>query len=378
MSIGLHDFDMAKYTLVPFNLELMKLSAYYKKRREMVILSPTLTPERHEKFFLRKDYDDGDFPVGLEKIPNIEYGGYAFTNGIYVPLEPEVEIMRPDTSLYANMEKIILGDCGRDRRKIFQNLTEAEHCRISLDGKTIWEDYPKQFKFLKTARNLILHDYDLGSIEGGFEEVKYLLSRARTDGWATRVGMKFPVTVTKGKDLLNWVSLRPNSTFYSLRYDGVIDDDSFEEFVGTCREKSIYRQLDYYITASSVDQTEFLSKYIRQVYRQVVKSRSYRVFFTLRYEEDFFFDKNWEKVIRLFNFYHNSLKGLPQSVYFNKIGKDTLFDFAKSCYNDLPFYYRQAMTQNEIREIFAFVRDNNPELFDDFYHLNINSLEEEE
>ena len=77
MSIGLYDMDMATYTLVPFNLELMKLSAYYKKKREVVILSPSLTPDRHQKFFLRKDYDDGNFPMGLEKVPNLDYGGYG-------------------------------------------------------------------------------------------------------------------------------------------------------------------------------------------------------------------------------------------------------------------------------------------------------------
>jgi hypothetical protein len=176
----------------------MKLSAYYKKKREVVILSPSFTPERHQKFILRKDFDDGNFPIGLEKIPNLEYGGYAFSNGIYRPLPPEIEMLHPDTSLYDNMEKTIIAAKGRDQRKIFQNMMEAEHCRLSLDGKTIWEDYPKQFKFLKTARNLMFHDFDLGAIEGGFEEVQKLLNRARTDGWATRVGMKFPVTCTKG------------------------------------------------------------------------------------------------------------------------------------------------------------------------------------
>ena len=33
MSVGLYDMDMATYTLVPFNLELMKLSAYYNGRQ---------------------------------------------------------------------------------------------------------------------------------------------------------------------------------------------------------------------------------------------------------------------------------------------------------------------------------------------------------
>ena len=376
MSVGMHDMDMATYTLVPFNLELMKLSAYYKKKREVVILSPSFTPERHQKFILRKDFDDGNFPIGLEKVPNLEYGGYAFSNGIYRPLPPEIEMLHPDTSLYDNMEKTIIAAKGRDQRKIFQNMMEAEHCRLSLDGKTIWEDYPKQFKFLKTARNLMFHDFDLGAIDGGLEEVQRLLSRARTDGWATRVGMKFPVTCTKGQDLLNWMSIKPNSTFYSLQFNGVIEPEAFKDFVGIVREKSIYKQLDYYITASSMNQKEFLDKYIQQVFRQVVKARSYRVFFSLKYEESFFIDKRWERVLDLFNFYHNSMRHLPQSAYFKKIYKDTLFDFAKATYDDVPFYYRQAMTKQEIRELFTFVREENPALFEDFYKYNISSMED--
>ena len=376
MSVGMHDMDMATYTLVPFNLELMKLSAYYKKKREVVILSPSFTPERHQKFILRKDFDDGNFPIGLEKVPNLEYGGYAFSNGIYRPLPPEIEMLHPDTSLYDNMEKTIIAAKGRDQRKIFQNMMEAEHCRLSLDGKTIWEDYPKQFKFLKTARNLMFHDFDLGAIDGGFEEVQRLLARARTDGWATRVGMKFPVTCTRGQDLLNWMSIKPNSTFYSLQFNGVIEPEAFKDFVGIVREKSIYKQLDYYITASSMNQKEFLDKYIQQVFRQVVKARSYRVFFSLKYEESFFIDKRWERVLDLFNFYHNSMRHLPQSAYFKKIYKDTLFDFAKATYDDVPFYYRQAMTKQEIRELFTFVREENPALFEDFYKYNISSMED--
>ena len=31
MSVGIMDADLAQYILVPFNLEAMKLAAYYKK-----------------------------------------------------------------------------------------------------------------------------------------------------------------------------------------------------------------------------------------------------------------------------------------------------------------------------------------------------------
>ena len=51
----------------------------------------------------------------------------------------------------------------------------SEHARLSLDGKTIWSEYPRQFKFLRSARNLMLHDYDLGQVEGSFEEVKKIV-----------------------------------------------------------------------------------------------------------------------------------------------------------------------------------------------------------
>ena len=44
MSIGLYDQDMATYTLVPYNLELMKLATYYKNRREIVVLYKTFEP----------------------------------------------------------------------------------------------------------------------------------------------------------------------------------------------------------------------------------------------------------------------------------------------------------------------------------------------
>ena len=377
MSIGIYDADIAKYTLVPFNLEAMKLSAYYKKQGEIVVLAPNFTPEKNTKFIYRKDYNDGEFPPNLLRIPNVEYGGLAFSNNIYEPLPMEIEKLRPDTSLYQRMENKILSAPGRHRenKKIFDNMMTAEHCRLSLDGKTIWPDYGRQFTFLQSARNLMLHDYNLGAVEGGFETVKGILSRARTDGWATKVGMKFPVQVSNGQDLLNWSSLNSNSTFYSLRYDGVIDDDAFLEWVGCCRQKAIYSQMEYYVTAPWYEQNDFIERLLPKIFRQVVISRSYRVFFSLKYDEDFFFDKRWCDVIRLFNYYHNSFASQPQSSYFNMIADDTLYDFAKNTYEVPHTYYGgDAFSIDKIREIFAFVREKHYPLFKDFYECSAQKL----
>ena len=53
MSIGLWDDDAARYFPTAFNLELMKIAAYYKKKREIVQLSPHIRPEMYTKFFFR-------------------------------------------------------------------------------------------------------------------------------------------------------------------------------------------------------------------------------------------------------------------------------------------------------------------------------------
>ena len=120
------DADLAAYSLVPFNLEVMKLSAYYKKKGEIVILSPSFTPDKNTKFIYRKDYNDGDFPADLTRASNVEYGGLAFSNNIYTPLPIEIERMRPDTEIYQKAEQIMLNAVGRERekKKIFQNMLE--------------------------------------------------------------------------------------------------------------------------------------------------------------------------------------------------------------------------------------------------------------
>ena len=376
MSIGIMDADLSTYLLVPFNLEVMKLSAYYKKKGEIVVLSPSFTPDRNTKFIYRKDYNDGEFPAGLTRAPNVEYGGLAFSNNIYKPLPAEIERVQPDTHIYEKAESIIMSapGRGREKKKIFQNMMTAEHCRLSLDGRTIWDEHPRQFKFLAGARNLMLHDYDLGAIDGSFEVVSKILQRARTDGWATRIGMKFPVQVSDGQALNNWSSLNSNSTFYSLRFNGVMDDDSFNEWVGRCKERAVYSQMEYHITAPWYEPNDFIENLLPKIFRQVIISRSYRVFFSLKYDEGFFPDRRWEDVIRLFNYYHNSFSNEPQSRYYNMIADDTMFDFAKNCQVSPRAYYGEVLNINQIRELFAFVRESNYPLFKDFYECTAEKL----
>ena len=375
MSIGLYDADFSTYILVPFNLEIMKLSAYYNIKKEVVILAPSFTPNRHQKFYYRKDYNDGDFHRGVLTTPNVEYGGLAFSNNKYIPLPMDIERMKPDPTIYARTEKTIMGTGATDRKKIFRNMMEAEHCRLSLDSKTIWPDFTRQFKNLKQARNLMIHDYDLGAVANSFETVQKLMARARTDGWATRVGMKFPVQISDGQSLINWSSLRSNSVFYSLRYNGVIDDEAFDTWIRMAHEKAIYSQMEYHITSPQYEENHFLEILLPKIFHQVIISRSYRAFFSLRYDKGFFSDPMWEEVIKLFNFYSNSMAGISEAGYYRQIEDDTLFDFA-SMIKEHPeaLYGAGAMNVKQVREVFAFVRTKNYELFKEFYECNARKL----
>ena len=186
--------------------------------------------------------------------------------------------------------------------------------------------------------------------------------------------MKFPVQVSDGQSLLNWSSFNSNQTFYSLRYNGVIDDDAFLEWVGACRERAVYSQMEYHVTAPWYAENDFIENLLPRIFRQVIISRSYREFFSLKYDEGFFFDPRWEEVLRLFNYYHNSYANEPESRYIQKIGDDTLFDFASSCQDNPKPYYGDVFNRDKVREIFAFVRENNYPLFKDFYECSAKKL----
>lgn len=373
MSIGIYDMDVSTYTLVPFNLEAMKLSTYYKKNNQVVVLAPSFTPEKNTKFIVRKDYNDGNFPplIGHE---NVSYGGFAFSNNIYKPLPIEVEKCKPDTTLYSKLEKTFLEHGDTDHKRIFKTQFFAEHLRLSLDGKRIWPQYGKQFKNLARAKYVIFHDYDLNAIEGAYTEVQKIVKNGRHDGFATRFGMKFPVQVATGEDLLKWSSLSPNRTFFSIKLNGIVDDFYWREYILSTFEKSTFYNLEWDVTASLSSQHEFAEK-IRQVLRQVIYARSKRVNFSLKYNEDFFFDKRWIDVIKFIQFYLSSLTGARAEKYFNALPSDTPYDFAKHVKVYPPaFYGPEAMTKEQVRRVFYFVRENSPELFTDFYECSLNTL----
>lgn len=263
------DDDILNYSYIPFNLEVMKLSSYYKKSGEIVTLAPKFTPRKHNKFIYRKDYDDGRFPSGLGSEINVTYGGHAFTGARYVPLAEDIEICKPDTYIYSKIKnKVLTQKDHLNTKTYFENMSKAEHCRLSLDGKTIWENYEKQFQNLSDAYWVFFHDYDLNKIENGFEEVKRIIARGRNrKNSKTRICTKFPIQVNKGQDFLNWASLYCPEVFYTISYDGIIDDEVLLEWINLRKQQKLYARLEYHVTSEQYDPNDFVKNLLPKIFR---------------------------------------------------------------------------------------------------------------
>ena len=371
MSVGCYDADMQKYTHVPFNLELMKLSSYYKRRGEIVSLAPAFRPNRYTKFIYRKDFDDGDFKSEIFSNKNIEWGGHAFSGNKYIALPFEIETQKPDVYLYnCKRDKFITGI---SYEHAFRTMERANHFRISLDGKTIWKDFEKQLSFPKT-RTLFVHDFDLNQINGSFELLKDMSEASPFLGGGARIGTKFPIQVSCESDLLKWESLPASDKYFSIQYNGLMADQTLNVFLEQSASAAGIKNLDYVVTSSSSLENDFIEKDLSKIYLQVCFLRSQGKKISLKYDSNFFSDQKWGRVIDLFNCYLSGFTYFSPEERKKKINYDTLFSFCSS-FKEEKRYGKECFTKQDARDLFRFVADKNYDLFKMFYEVTNVRLE---
>ena len=365
MIIGLYDADMSKYIHTCFNLELMKLSSYYKKRKEIVLLSPEFSLDQFNKFIYRKDYQDGEYPSELLTNPKIVYGGKAFGD-IYQPLEDDIEKQKADKYIYKAFNKLYCNT--KNNTRIFNNLMNSEHFRLSLDNKNIWNDFSKQFELTGKTRLIMLHDYNLNQIKEADYAIKDIISSSTRKNQDVYLGTKFPIQVNNINDLEKWLKLPAASELYLLQYNGILNDDFFCNILKTYSNTHL-RQFNYNISSFNFNEEEFIKKDIFQLFYQMIYNKMNRGRIQIYYDESLFKNPMWCEVLRLFNSYSLSTLNLKEEKFNRAIKFDSLYSYASGL-RDKNRQYRSELTKDEAREIFRFVKDNNYELFKSFYEVH--------
>ena len=366
-TVGIFDADIYKYIQVPFNLEAMKLASYYKNKREIVTASPAFAPDRYTKFIYRKDYEDGDYPQRFYKIPNIEYGGLAFSGNVYDPMDDTIEKMRPDPSIYLPYQQSFCTNKKLDRA--FKTMYNAQHCRLSLDGKEIWKDYSSQFSDLSSRRTLFLHDYNVAAIKDSYETIQDILDHMSSCYVGHFIGTKFPIQVNNFTDLKKWMTFNPTEMYFTIQYNGLMKDADFVYFVKKNATAPISRQLEYMVTKNCSDENDFAVRVLPRIFKQVIFSRSQHTRILLKYEPEFFVNQEWCKVIDFINSYACSLFDINEKKYYKILPDDSAYSFAKNL-KENPIIKDYPIDKIGAREVFQFVREKNYEVFCDFYECH--------
>ena len=331
-----------------FNLEIMKLATYYKQKKEIVKFATVLEPQRYSKFFVRKDYDDGNYPKEFF-LSNVIYGGRAFSEQ-YIPLDLKIEKTVPDTSLYQGFKRPKFKD-----EPGYNVMLHGAHARLSLDGKDIWEDMEVPIIQKSNINSIIIHDYNIGELNEGFEATKQAMKCAQHGARHIFLGVKFPINIYSLNELDKWLSLPTLKNYFWLRYFGVMSDEVFKDFIKAT--PATHANLEYYVTYGCFDENDFVVNRLPIIFNQVLNSQMNDSLILLKYEDDFFKDKRWERLIDYFNFYSRSRA--------DKVSK-TFFKFLKDVFK-FPRNKPKGFNILEARELFQFVREKNYEVFKMFY-----------
>lgn len=354
--ILVHDWDYFHYPSVIPNLECAKYTAWRKNKKDIVVFGPNFEPEQYTSVFFRKEYDDGIFDDKI-LLPNVEYGGRAFSKQ-YKPFDLEMEQVIPDFEIYKKYKEQY--GTVKARREEIRTILNATHVRLSLDGKTL-EPFPYE-RLQPYHPSVILHDYDLSSVPGAFELLEDV-SKQRPSGLPYRIGNKYPINVYNFDELMKWLKLPPMGTVFYLQYNGMFTND---ELVALC-EKPILglRQMVYNFTYGCSDENYFLEHYLGEFYKQLLFLRSHNTKILLNISNEFFKTPELLNLMKLFNcFYGRSYCEhiLPH--------KETLYKWCaakKRAYLEVMPWSHFAVSLQEIRDSFQYIRKNNYEVFDMFY-----------
>ena len=364
MSIGLFDADFFRYHQTIFNLEIMKMATYYKKKKEITIMAPSFAPERYSQFFYRKDFNDGNFPKLLNQYKNLTYGGFAFSNNVYIPMDEEIEQCAPDTSVYDRYEDIFI-DGYASTKNFFTSLKKGIHFRLSLDGKTVWNDFERQIPRHANARVFFLHDYNLNSIPSAAEYVQLIIDKYRTsENIKVSLSVKFPIICSDFESFIKWLDFIFSSVNFKIQYNGMLKDEELVEAASKLNPSQSTNIIYNPLPAAS-SKNDFTEEALLKIFKQVLFLYKNQKHFLLICNDSFLVPEEIKKMFTLFTAYGRSFSPLKEPT--------ALFYFAKKL-KKRKLYQHEIIDLPEAIEVFSYTQKNYPELFKLFYENSSTEL----
>ena len=345
--VGLLDWDLTRWKQpTAFSLELMKLGYYHKVvLRDIVQMEKKFSSEMCTKVLIQKDYEDYDYPDKIVTDPKVEWRGLALSNGIYSPMDLEIEQCPADTSIYQGFGKYYQRT--EEARVAFKALMAADHLRLTLDGRTPFEGWEKQLRDSDgKTKHIIFHDKDLRAVPDLSNIVRDIANEYGRKN--VRVGFKFPLLVETPDELWDWGRLSKtrglsNFNLCSLMPDKIID------------QMTPYPQRLTYLINSTHWSTETFIDSLPKIFLQAMFLSSHNITMLLKFDRDFIVHPMWYLFERVFNAYVTS------RVAHRREFEYCMFTFCKYAYDKI--------SREDKIALFQFIKEQNADLFELLYSL---------
>ena len=139
--VGIYDYDMLNFGKFIPSLDLMKYSAYHKRKNDTVNFLYHFDEEALKSYdivYVRVDKNSKIPPPNICSHPKVEWVGKRFFDNSYIQLRPEVEKCRPDQSIYVPFCKEIAEKVNNDRHLLLNAIVSTgTPCRITYNGELV-------------------------------------------------------------------------------------------------------------------------------------------------------------------------------------------------------------------------------------------------
>lgn len=288
MNIGLYDGDFEANEKHIFNLDIMQLATYHKKKRDIVVWLKS--PDKigyFQKVYYIKDYITNEFPNFIQN-KNVEYMGRAFNEGYYRPLDESIRLCAPDQSLYnynVNDNRVL--------KELLSFNIKGVHLRladIDLLKRSVHPYYTTP-----ETRHLILHDYDILAVPNYYNLLQSIYDPHHL------ILAKYPILISTLQDLKNILSFRFSALDNFLIYLNPITIEELSTLILTAPKANFT-----IVVFKTIDKNTPLTTYpniFRQTLNNILYLRNHNYAYRIFYKD---IDTEWADIFTMLKFYGNN------------------------------------------------------------------------